>query len=87
MSDRIDLESAILDAEGAAAVLEVLEDKLRSSTKAGWEALKLREVEGLSVVVSSSQEFRALTYASQNLQDAIAEVSRVFYAAVEARKI
>ena len=87
MANRSDLESAIMDAEGAAAVLSILEIELTSSTAAGWEALQLEPREDLCVTTLSPTERLALDHASQSLQRAVAEVSRVFYAAVDARAL
>ena len=84
MADRLELESAIMDAEGAAAVLSILEIELTSSTTAGWEALRLTPREDLCVTTLSPTEQRALDYASRNLQVAVAEVARIFYAAAGA---
>ena len=86
MADRVDLESAIMDAEGAAAVLSILEDELMINTAAGWETLRLEPREDLCVTALSPTERRALDHASVSLQRAVAEVSRVFYAAVEERR-
>ena len=85
MSDRgelthVDLEFAIMDAEGASAVLAIIENKLTSSTEAGWKALRLEPREDLCVTALSPLENRALTYASKNLQTCVAEVARIFYA-------
>ena len=87
MVDRLELESAIMDAEGAAAVLSILEIELTSSTTAGWEALRLKPREDQCVTVLSPTEKRALDHASVNLQRAVAEVSRIFYAAAEAKTL
>ena len=87
MCSHFDLESAIMDVEGAAAVLQVLEDQLTRSTSAGWELLRLKPREDLCVTVLSSTEQRALTYASQSLQQAVAEASRLFYAAIEGGRL
>ncbi len=84
---RLDLESAIMDAEGAAAVLSILESELASSTTIGWEALRLEPREDLRVTVLSPHEDRAMRYASDNLQRMVAEVARVFYAASRARTL
>ena len=83
MADRSDLESAIMDAEGASAVLSILEIELTSSTDAGWKALRLQPREDLCVTTLSPVERQALDHASISLQRAVAEVSRVFYAAIE----
>ena len=83
MVDRSDLEGAIMDAEGAAAVLWALEDDLTSSTVAGWKALRLEPREDLCVTVLTPRQQQALDYASRNLQQTVAEVSRIFYAAIE----
>ena len=83
MVDRSDLESAIMDAEGAAAVLWALEDDLTSSTTAGWEVLRLNPRDNLCFTALSPRQQLALDYASRNLQQTVAEVSRVFYAALE----
>ena len=83
MVDKTDLESAIMDAEGAAAVLEILEEKLTSSTTAGWEALEMKPRDYLRVTALSPTADRALRYAGLSLRSAVAEVSRIFYAAVE----
>lgn len=87
MVDRIDLESAIMDAEGAAAVLSILEDELVSNTTAGWKALRLKPRGDLCVTALSPMERRALDHASHSLQQAVVEVARIFYAAVEARTL
>ena len=87
MANRGDLESAIMDAEGASAVLSILEQELTTSTTAGWKALGLEPHEHLSVTTLSPVEKRALDHASLNLRLAVAEVARVFYAAIEARSL
>ncbi len=81
MRDRLALDSAIMDAEGAAAVLMILEGELTSSLNEGWERLGMSPREGLTLIALSPMERRALDHASAALRAAVAEVSRVFYAA------
>ncbi len=76
----LDLESAIMDAEGAAAVLQVLENELTGSTEAGWKTLGLEPRADLCVTALLPIEQQAMGHASRSLQAAVAEVSRVFYA-------
>ncbi len=78
--DRLDLESAIMNAEGAAAVLMLLENELTSSLNEGWERLAITPRENMNVTVLSDIERRAVDYASMSLRQTVAEVSRVFYA-------
>lgn len=76
----LDLESAIIDAEGASAVLQVLESELTSSIEAGWKALGLAPRADLCVTALLPIEHQAITHAARSLQAAVAEVSRVFNA-------
>ena len=55
MSDRLALESAIIDAEGAAAVHCVVEDALTGPHGAGWADLGLEPREGLELVVMTHE--------------------------------
>ena len=83
MANYLDLESAIMDAEGAVAVQSVLEDALLSSADAGWVALGLKPREDLCVTALSPSEQRALQYASLRVWVAVKEVSQVFRAVLE----
>ena len=76
----LDLESAIMDAEGASAVLQVLENELTGSTEAGWKTLGLEQRSDLCVTALLPIEHQAIGHACRSLQAAVAEVSRVFYA-------
>ena len=76
----LDLESAIIDAEGASAVLQVLENELTGSIEAGWKTLGLEPRTDLCVTALLPIEHQAMGHATRSLQAAVAEVSRVFYA-------
>ena len=76
----LDLESAIMDAEGASAVLQVLENELTSTTDRGWKVLGLEPRADLCVTALMPIERQAIDHACRSLQAAVAEVSRVFYA-------
>ncbi len=78
--DRLDIESAIMNAEGAAAVHAIIEHDLLSSLTEGWEAIGIPPRENMNVTVLSDIERRAVDYASMSLRQTVAEVSRVFYA-------
>ena len=80
MSDRLALESAIIDAEGAAAVHYVVEDALAGDLGRGWSELGLKPRKGIAVVVMTTEEQRAFLHAGDHLREAVAEVSRQFYA-------
>ena len=82
----LDLEGAIMDAEGTSAVLQVLENELTGSTQAGWKALGLEPRSDLCVTALMPIERQAIDHACRNLQAAVAEVARVFYAMPDERK-
>ena len=87
MANYLDLESAIMDAEGAVAVFDILQSHLTGSTAAGFQALGLTFREDICVTALSPQEQRALDHAGLELCSAIREVSRVFYAALKERRL
>ena len=87
MSDRVDLESATCFAEGAAAVYDVIHSHLVSSTADGWKTLGIAPRPGLRVTTLSSSEQQAMDHAGQAMCEAVREVSRVFYAALQERRL
>ncbi|RYB05736.1 hypothetical protein [Lichenibacterium ramalinae] len=87
MVDRTDLESAICFAEGAAAAYEVIHSHLMGSTADGWKTLGIAPRPGLRVTTLSHCEQQAMDHAGQAMCEAVREVSRVFYAALEERRL
>ena len=80
MISRLDIEDGIMNAEGASAVLSLLQMELMSSTAEGWRTLGLKPRDDLFVMAMSSAEYQALHYAMNDLQKQVAEVARLFYA-------
>ena len=72
-----------MDAEGAAAVFDILHSHLVASTVAGFEALGLQPRDDIRVTALSPQEQRAIDHAGLALCLAVRRVSAVFYAAVD----
>ncbi len=83
MTDHRALESALIEAEDAAAVHAVVEDALTGPFAGSWADLGLTPREGLEVIVLTIEEKRAFLHASDRLREALAEVSRRFYSKSE----
>ena len=79
MLNKLALESAIMEAQGAAAVLVILEDHLTANINEGWKTLQLPPRSDLRVTALSRVEDRALRHASQSLVEAVKCVAAVFY--------
>ncbi len=79
MADRLALESAIIAAEGHAAVFRVVMDALTRSNGEDWKELGLKPHEGRKVVVFDNEEWLALNHAQMEVCQAIKGMSRAFY--------
>ncbi len=79
MADRLVLESAIIVAEGHAAVFRVVMEALMRSNGEDWKELGLKPHEGRKVVVFDNEEWIALDRAQIEVREAIKGMSRAFY--------
>ena len=87
MSPKLELESAIMDAKGQAAVMSVLREALLTHDGQQWDRIGIAPIKGSAIAVFSDDEWRAVDHALLNLLVAVEAVDKAFYAASEARAL
>ena len=79
MADRHDMESAVLDVEGAMALFSVAREALPRHDGQKWADVGVVPQPGMCVALFAEGEWRAFDHAATVLQDAVDKLSLAFY--------
>ena len=79
MADRIDLEDALTDVEGAMAVLGVLALDLLSHNGQKWTDAGAEPQPGMCLSLFTDEEWRALYHSVSMMRGSVEKLSAAFY--------